>query len=231
MPLLQICMIAAIALIVLAQIGGAIWLGCLYRSQSRLIRLVLEEAERSANASRDALNGSSDTEIRQLRAYIGVHQSEIEGLESSDRVSVRLSFVNYGQTPATKFNMVGAIDLLPYPLPENFILLDPPSRPPYDGIIFPKETNQLTAWVFERAIPALSTQTKQKIFSLDTNEEIYAHGTVTYEDIFGKVRTTKFCFVLNPKSVKRNQAGAIIPDAQGHPQFQFAPVAGRNALN
>jgi len=230
MPLIQIWMISAIALIVIAQIGAAIWLGSIYRSQSRLMRLVLEEAEKSTTASRDAVNGSSDTSIRQLRAYIGVHQSEIEGLDSGDKVSIRLSFVNYGQTPATKFNMVGAIDLLPYPLPENFTLLDPPGRPPYDGIIFPNETNQLTAWIFERAFPALSMQTKHKIFSLDTNEEIYAHGTVTYEDIFGKVRSTKFCFVLNPKSVKRNHAGAIVLDAQGHAQFQFAPVAGRNAL-
>ena len=61
------------------------------------------------------------------------------GLEDSGPIGVGFNFINHGQTPAQKFNSIGVIDLLPYPLPQGYFLADAPNKPPEDGVIFPTQ--------------------------------------------------------------------------------------------
>src|SRR5208283_5251439 len=50
---------------------------------------------------------SNDTERRQLRAYVGVDQAGLMGLEDSGPIRVGFYFTNHGQTPASKFRLIG----------------------------------------------------------------------------------------------------------------------------
>jgi hypothetical protein len=190
-----------------------------------------DAAEKSAIAAMDAINLSRDSSVRKLRAYIAAHQVGIMNIKEDEAFGVGFVFVNYGQTHALKFNFRGVVDLLPFPLPENFVLPEPPKRAVQDGVIFPKETNPMRGWVWERADNRLTVKEKLGLFSKDSKQEFYAHGTATYVDVFGIERSTTFCISIDPASVIRNQAGDIIHDKEGNIQFQFIPIANRNSLN
>ena len=171
---------------------------------------------------------ANDSEKRQLRAYVGIHQVGYMGIEDNDPIGVGLNFINHGQTPAQNFNLIGIIDLLPYPLPQGYVLIDAPARSPRDGVIFPNEAPTMTGWTWERnKIDAL---TKKEIISSSPKREIYAHGVATYDDIFGAHWRTEFCFFLNPSSLVRDASGNIVRDKDGHMQFQWAPCAGHNKV-
>jgi hypothetical protein len=200
-------------------------------TQSTYMRNALIETKKAADAARDSVITTSDTAIRQLRAYIGVHQAGYMGLRDDTPLGVGFTFVNHGQTPASTFNLQGALDFLPYPLPEDFVLPEPPIRATQDGILWPKEANPMTGWVWERDAQRLSVDAKLQLLMKTTLKEIYAHGTATYSDIFGITRTTKFCLVLNPHSVVRNDVGDILHGKSGNVQFQWAPVANRNIIS
>ncbi|MGA3259249.1 MAG: hypothetical protein ABSE35_10240 [Bryobacteraceae bacterium] len=171
---------------------------------------------------------SNDTEKRQLRAYVGVQQGGYMGLEDSGPIGVGYNFINHGQTPAQKFNLIGAVDLLPYPLPQGYVLADASARPPQDGVIFPNETPPMTGWIWER--DKVDAPTKKEIISANPRREIYAHGVATYDDIFGSHWRTEFCFFLNPRSFVRDADGNILRDKDGHMQFQWAPCFGYNKV-
>jgi hypothetical protein len=171
---------------------------------------------------------ANDSEKRQLRAYVGVHQVSYQGLENSEPIGFAFTLVNHGQTLAKKANFVGIIDLLPYPLPTPFKLQAPPDRPSQDGIIFSNETPPMIGWVWERT--PMTESDKQALFSRSGTKQIYMHGSISYEDIFGKPRKTTFCFFLNPASIVRDASGAIVRDGNGRFSFQVAPCEGRNRL-
>jgi hypothetical protein len=171
---------------------------------------------------------ANDSEKRQLRAYIGVHQIGYQGLENADPIGFGFAFVNHGQTLARDFNLVGIIDLLPYPLPANFELPSPPDRPPQDGIIFPNETSPMVGWVWERQ--PMTVIEKKGLLIRSPSKQIYMHGVATYKDIFNRTWETKFCFFLNPASTVRDNSGAIVRDKDGNFGFQVSPCAGRNNL-
>jgi hypothetical protein len=171
---------------------------------------------------------ANDSEKRQLRAYIGVHQIGFQGLEDKNPIGFGFAFVNHGQTHALDFNLIGVIDLLPYPLPANLKLPSPPDRPSQDGIIFPNESNPMVGWVLERH--PMTFAEKMEILSKSPDKQIYMHGVARYRDIFNKHWKTEFCFFLNPTSIVRDDSGAIVRDKDGKFAFQVAPCAGRNKV-
>jgi hypothetical protein len=181
-------------------------------------------------ATQKLVHSADQTAQRQLRAYVGAHQVGIMGLEDAEPIGIGFAFINHGQTLATKFNMMGNVDLLPYPLPDEFVLPAAIQRPKQDGVIFPNEANPMVGWVWERPKNRMNIEAKKELLSRDAKQEIYAHGSVTYEDIFHIKRKTEFCFVLNPTSIVRDVEGNIVRDNQGRMQYQWGPVAGRNRL-
>ncbi len=171
---------------------------------------------------------ANDSEKRQLRAYVGVEQVGVMGLEDNGPIGVGFNFINHGQTPAQQFHLIGIVDLLPYPLPQGYVLADAPTRPSQDGVIFPNATPPMTGWTWER--DEIDAPTRKEIISPKPNREIYTHGVATYDDIFGAHRRTEFCFYLSPSSIVRDASGNMVRDKDGHMQFQFAPCAGYNKV-
>jgi hypothetical protein len=176
-----------------------------------------------------------DTRIRQLRAYIGAHQVGIMGLEDDKPIGVGFAFINHGLTPAQKFNLIGIIDLLPYPLPDNYKLVSAPSRPQQDGVIFPDEkdaatgkANPMIGWVWQRN--PITRDEKASLLKPNPTHTIYAHGAATYVDAFKIKRRTDFCFFMNPASIERDMSGKIIRGDKREVRFQFAPSAGQNRV-
>jgi len=200
------------------------------KRQADLMAQTLVETQKAADATRDSVTDASNTAIRQLRAYVGAHQIGVMGIDDDSAFGVGFAFVNHGQTPALNFNLRGAVHLLPYPLPEDFVIPSPPKKPQQDGVIFPDETNPMTGWVWESATQRLKPTEKLELFSRSTTREFYAHGVATYTDIFNIARTTEFCFVLNPSSVVRDERGDILRGKDGKIQFQWAPVPYRNSV-
>ena len=149
-------------------------------------------------------------------------------LENNDPIGVGFDLINHGQTPAQKFNFSGIIDVLPYPLPQEYVLPEVPSRPPQDGVVFPNEPSPMTDWTWERN--KIDAPRKNEFVSAKPEREIYAHGSVTYDDIFGAHWHTDFCFFLNPKSIVRDASGAIVRDKEGHIPFEWAPCLGYNKV-
>jgi hypothetical protein len=76
----------------------------------------------------------------------------------------------------------------------------------------------------------MAIETKRQILRVETPHQIYAHGAATYEDVFGKVRHTKFCYYLNHLSVVRNAQGILVRNKLKQLQYQWSPVAGRNGI-
>jgi hypothetical protein len=171
---------------------------------------------------------ANDSEKRQLRAYVGVHQASNQGLEDSATIGVGFHFINHGQTPAQKFNFIGVIDILPYPLPQGYVLAEAPARQPQNSVVFPNEKPALQGWAWER--DKIDAPTKKEIISANPKREIYAHGIATYDDIFGAHWRTEFCFFLNPSSLVRDANGNIVRDKDGHMQYQWAPCTGYNKV-
>lgn len=199
-------------------------------TQSTYMSRALIETTKAANAARDSAVTASDTSVRQLRAYIEVRHVGCQGLNDSRTFGVKFAFVNNGQTPASEFNIQGVVDVLPYPLPADYVLLEPPPKDTQDGIIYPKQVNPMIVWVWERESQRLSVEAKIGILSKTTTKEFYAHGTAAYSDIFGITRITQFCFVLDPNSIGRDQLGNIVRDNDGNITFRWAPVANRNNI-
>jgi hypothetical protein len=180
-------------------------------------------------ATRKLVIDSSDTAKKELRAYVGVHQVGVKGLEDDGPIGVGFAFINYGQTPAQNFNLIGTIDLLPFPLPEGTKLQVAPERARQDGVIFPKESNPMIGWVWQRTI--ITRAEKTALLAENPTRVIYAHGVATYTDIFDRARQTEFCFYLNPASIVRNMSGQIVRDKDRNIQYQWAPCAGYNKIH
>jgi hypothetical protein len=116
------------------------------------------------------------TSRAQLRAYVSVEAGQISAVPGAvPRAQVNIK--NYGQTPAYKFRLVGAMAGGP-----SFEGLPPPTGDPRAilGVLAPSATFQ---W-FMNAPGVLTQEDYTKLASgLVT---LFVYGEVTYEDAFGK---------------------------------------------
>ncbi len=202
-----------------------------YCRQTKIMNDALVASVKSAAASRDSVRIASDTAVRQLRAYVAVEQVGMMGLESQEPFGVGFAFVNYGSTHATNFRFRGVVSLLPFPLPKHFVLPKAPDRMEQESVIFPKQGNPLTGWVWEDPASPLTLEQKKRLLSPDATQEVYAHGVATYLDVFGQRRETEVCIALNPTSIVRDLRGNIVRTSTGNIQFQWIPVGNRNRIS
>lgn len=74
-------------------------------------------------ATRGLVSGADRTAERQLRAYVFVQAQNIH--ISDDTIAVRYEFRNTGQTPAYNVRHAGKLEILPSPLPADFVIVSP----------------------------------------------------------------------------------------------------------
>jgi hypothetical protein len=145
---------------------------------------------------------AEDTSRRQLRAYLGFCSiSLIENI--NEAYIVRFEIMNYGQTPAKTVDVLGQIEILPFPLPESFV-------PQYfqrtdikqASNIFPADTTMKGGI---RAKRIFSVQEISKINSAKSNERLYVFLRIDYLDCFEIEHHTWFCRFIDPTSIRYNK--------------------------
>lgn len=144
-----------------------------------------------------ALHTSYDTEKRQLRAYVtpSIQSSNIDDAS----IFVILLIENFGQTPAKNCKISGVVDMLPCPLPKGFVFRMPLTEFEQNSRIYPKATIPANVEILHK-----HAFTKNEILS-NPNRSAYVFGVLSYEDIFGDIHTTNFCYFLNPYSIGKGK--------------------------
>ena len=135
-------------------------------------------------ATRSLVRGAENTAERQLRAYVLPEKCWFENF-GSDRPRFRVITKNYGQTPASETKIwVGwrYHDQFPHELPTS---------PPDDLLMCSNFLGPL----------GFTTHFDDADLGADRREALrigeaifFVLGTITYKDVFGKVRMTKFRF-------------------------------------
>jgi|SRR5581483_3639690 len=141
---------------------------------------------------------SKETEINQLRPYIGIHVGADNLIfEAGKPLSVRFEIVNHGQTPAlhTKVKVVESWEIVSSFKTEHIVVGEHTQNGP---IVFNGEEANQFGMKFISPEPLkkefVEKVKKGKIYFVIT-------GVVNYMDVFGIKRTTHFGFRLDyPKS-------------------------------
>lgn len=138
-------------------------------------------------ATRRLVVGAEKSSKQQLRAYISSGPDFILSFTQKSPAQMRYTMENHGQTPAYALRNVAVVDILPYPLPEDFQFPPLPEMTSAPITLHPKET------IFGNVV-AQRNFTAQEISDAANNNgcRIYCFGIVTYET-FGSIHTTKFC--------------------------------------
>jgi hypothetical protein len=170
------------------------------KEQSGDMKLSIAEATRSANAmeiSSQAATIASEAAAKsvvllakQMRAYLsvriesGIYQDRAANL----RFEVRPLLINAGLTPARKIGYTARADVLPFPLPDDFVFpsLDPP-RSAF-GILGPQQNFVMNAMVGGDFFDDSEAEDIKR----GIGRRLYIWGTVTYEDALGEQRYTQF---------------------------------------
>jgi hypothetical protein len=176
-----------------------------------------------AGSTQELVRDAQNTTERQLRAYISIEPKIVAMAEKEERiVKIDCLTVNHGQTPATEINHIVSIDLLPNPLPDDFVY--PAATQPinYESALFPHQ--HMTTWfIFDRL---LTTEEFQAVEA--GTKRIHLWGTTFYKTAFKRRCHTKFRasvggadFVANLRAMRRKQ--------EERPSFNWTWEAGHGA--
>lgn len=178
----------------LAATGVSVW-------AVRLVRRSLRQTRRATRAAVDAntntlnsINQEQANAERELRAYVFVVDLEITDVNSPKfSPQIHMEFRNYGQTPASKV----VIEWGP-----TFVFVGnasqkknraSPEATKEDGPAMAPGRTQFGHYVIPKNLWSQMKKTIPKGFP-----KMYVLGVITYEDAFGKTRTTNFKLVYRP---------------------------------
>lgn len=163
-------------------------------------------AREQATQMKEAVNIATDTEIRQLRAYVNIDAATITNIADplpSDmgknyiptgaqitnptmRPNMVIAIKNSGQTPAYKLESWAIPSIHEYPLKSKSILPTKPATKMQVATIGHDGVHYINNFLPNRL-------TDSQISGLrDGSMGIYINGEITYTDAFMKVRHTKF---------------------------------------
>jgi hypothetical protein len=142
----------------------------------------------SAKASNESLEVFKDANIRQMRAYltVGLGGFVPQDKATGYRLEVRMSLQNTGNTPAYNVRYVSRVEILPFPLPADFAL--PKLSPAESSTILGPHQNLILTGI----APTIYSDEDINEIQYDIHKQLFAYGTVAYEDAFGNHRTTNF---------------------------------------
>lgn len=122
-----------------------------------------------------------------VRAYVSSSPDFIFDFSPTHPAEMRYTIKNHGTSPAYSMRNVAVVDILPYPIPENF------KFPALPKIMSAPMTLHHGDHIFCNVV-AQKTFTAQEISDAVTNNgwRIYCFGVVEYKS-FGNTHTTHFC--------------------------------------
>lgn len=139
---------------------------------------------------------SSDTEHRQLRAYLG-----IVPLSDKQEDVGRVALKNFGLTPASNVTIFGESKPIEGPffgesLEKSITEIDIKAK--FSQVVFPSDS---VAWEFG---PDSSINSKKTVWGTMPNAAFYTYGRLDYEDVFGQQHHTRFCVFSNHAQARVN---------------------------
>jgi hypothetical protein len=154
-------------------------------------RKQIVEAKRQANAAEQQVGVQTDTEERQLRAYVIINNNfkKVEGFSAGNKPHVIATLENVGQTPVYDLTWTSGFNVLPFPLTGTI------SYATCEALLAQPDANR---WFFGSSTDiekyrttVLSPNDMQPV--KNGTSAIYFHGRICYRDIFRKIRRTDFC--------------------------------------
>ena len=159
-----------------------------------------------------------DTEKRQLRTYVAGVPKFIFSFDTDSLPRIRFEIKNIGRTPALRMQHRTEINTLPHPYKAG-MRLDAPSgefSPPM--VLFPNTE------FFGTKMRAKAFTADEIAAIRDENARIYVYGEIRYVDVFGKQRTTTFCWgVIADAGTRQKLTSSYVP-ADLSITFEIAPM-------
>lgn len=152
---------------------------------------------------------ATDTEKRQLRAYISVQPKQLRNFGDSDPVEIFYEIQNSGQTPAFETRFFSTVTIFPYPIPQNSKFPDVLENTTMSkSVIFPKTTYH---GVKSTENP-LSHDQLEAVRS-GQSQRLYFIGIARYADAFKVCHETKYCSSIGGPALRELlDAGGGIAD-------------------
>lgn len=186
--------------LVLAVFTGMLWWSThqLWKAAERQISVATEAANQARRAA-DAATASAeatqrmtgvmqDTAERQLRAYISASPTLINLFNETRAAQAGFRIENHGQTPAQNLAISSNVAIFPYPLPPNFQFPELKGPGESRAVVHPGSHGDGSAFA-----PAPFTRDQLELICKADQQRLYVFGRITYTDIFGKNRETRFC--------------------------------------
>jgi hypothetical protein len=143
------------------------------------------------------LQTSKDTEMRQLRAYIGAGPDKI--IRTADgNWAIQIAAHNYGQTPARSVQINGGWELLDFPKGKEIVATH------HFAYLRTEESSGLDVYPTKdgtAALPPFSPDDMKEMQGYAGPLKLYGAGVVTYEDVFGNLQRTDYCFILRLRDI------------------------------
>ncbi len=144
----------------------------------------------SAKAANDSLTVFKDANLRQMRAYLTIGLGSVlrQDVATNYHFEVRMNLQNVGNTPAYKEVSNIHVDVLPYPLPQDFKFPEFNDTISSAAVVGPHLSYVLTGFANR-----LYADDDVHEIEFGSAKRLYVYGTVKYEDAFGVSRKTDFC--------------------------------------
>jgi hypothetical protein len=133
------------------------------------------------------------------RAYVNVDKmtfifrdSQLKELRAGDFAVAGIHYINKGNSPALKMSVEASVEPLSNPISEPMETM-PSSRLSQVSAVLAKDMDAYSIVKSDKPLDDAMLKALQ-----DGRYSIYAWGTITYEDMFGKPHKTIFCFVHKP---------------------------------
>ena len=148
------------------------------------------EAKRSADAAQAQVAVSTDTEHRQLRAYVGLSPGDVENVGDEKTQKFTFQRKNFGVTPAYDVSLVDltfGVITFGQPIPVLTPFTDIPRGTP---TIFPSSKLKM-----DIAGDIINKGVIERL-SANSNLRFVYSGTIKYRDAFDKTHYTNFCWMF-----------------------------------
>jgi hypothetical protein len=142
----------------------------------------MEVSAKAATTSAQNVTTLTERTNQQLRAYLSVQFGGGIYQDANHIFEVRPLLVNVGQTPALRVRYAAKADILPFPLPTDFVF--PPLHEPGAsyGVLAPHQNFTMNAYI-DRRLPDEEAEAIKRSLG---GKRLYMWGTIFYDDVFEK---------------------------------------------